>query len=277
MTFTKQNEVTQNSEAIASKSNRWLQTCMGKIAVQIQEVKNTTPIILLHGVYFDHHLWDAQVAVLAKNQTIITLDMPLHGQSTEQVPKKWTLADCADMLKEVLDKLNISQVIAIGHSWGSMTILRAAYQYPERFLSVGFCNMPVLAATKARRRQFKFQHLLLGFRGFYTRQVAKAMFSKTSLMHNPQLLSYLQKTMGNLKNQAVKMTDRSVIMHADSGETMAKNLKIPALALKGKDDYVITPKGIELQEIPGRHVSPLEHPQLVLKFIEQCLLQQLQA
>lgn len=34
------------------------------------------------------------------------------------VPQKWTLADCGDMLIEVLDSLSISKAFAIGHSWG---------------------------------------------------------------------------------------------------------------------------------------------------------------
>lgn len=271
MLFTENYTMAQNLKNKPSVTHQTIRTHLGDIAVQIKEVKGTTPIILLHGVYFDHHLWDTQVAALAKLQTTITLDMPLHGQSQTGIPRKWTLNDCAEMLKEVLDALKITQVIAIGHSWGSMTILRAANKYPERFLSVGFCNMPIAAGTSARRWKFRMQHLLIGFRKFYTRQVAKAMFGKMSLKTNPDLLTYLRQTMNLMSARSIRMTDRSVIMRADSGQQMVQDLKVPALFLKGKEDYVISPNGVKIQEVLGGHVSPLEQPTRVLEFINKVI------
>ena len=56
-------------------------THLGKIAVykKIADTENI-PIIFLHGVYFDHHLWDIQIEEI-KDRTVITVDMPLHGES----------------------------------------------------------------------------------------------------------------------------------------------------------------------------------------------------
>jgi 3-oxoadipate enol-lactonase len=65
--------------------------------------------------------------------------MPLHGHSRENIRPNWTLNDCADMLIEILDSLHIPRVIAIGHSWGSMTILRAAHKHPLKDLNLLDC------------------------------------------------------------------------------------------------------------------------------------------
>jgi hypothetical protein len=97
---------------------------MGKIAVHIKEVPNTTPILFLHGIFFDHHLWNYQVSRI-KDRTTLTIDMPLHRDSKQPIPDNWDLEDFGDMLIDILDTLQLSKVIAIGHSWGSMTILRA--------------------------------------------------------------------------------------------------------------------------------------------------------
>ena len=133
------------------ESTTFIPTKLGKIAVYQQIAdSDKTPIILLHGVYFDHHLWDAVIESL-NDRTIITLDMPMHGMSKQLSKNDWTLADCADMLIEILHDLKLPKVIAIGHSWGSMTILRAAHKNPELFSAIGLCNMPYMAASKTKK------------------------------------------------------------------------------------------------------------------------------
>jgi pimeloyl-ACP methyl ester carboxylesterase len=89
------------------------------------------------------------------DRTLIAVDMPLHGNSRENIKANWTLNDCAEMLLEILESLQITKVVAIGHSWGSMTILRAAHMHPDRFASIGLCNMPFHAASKKAETYFR--------------------------------------------------------------------------------------------------------------------------
>ena len=246
-----------------------IHTNLGKIAVYPKLVdSDKTPIIFLHGVYFDHHLWDKVIDSI-NDRTIITLDMPLHGLSKEITKYNWTLNDCADMLLEILDSLQITKVIAVGHSWGSMTILRAASKQPERFESVLLCNMPFLAATKKQKLTFGLQHSMLIFRNFYTKQAAKALFGKTSLKENPSLVNQLKRPMDLLSNEQIKHTDKAVIADAEDASELMKNLKVRALALKGIEDYVPVPPSIETIIIGGGHISPLEQPHEILSLVRK--------
>lgn len=238
---------------------------MGDIAVYCREVKNTVPIIFLHGVYFDHNLWSYQISRI-KDRTVITIDMPLHGVSAAHVPKYWNLANCGEMLMEILNALNIEKVIAIGHSWGSVTILRAANKYPERFLAIGFCNMPFEKTTSKMKLLFRIMHLLLPFREFYTKQVAKAFYGKQMLKEKPELFEHLDLSMSKLSPAAIKQIDNNVIINADNATDKITSLRVPALALKGKEDYVPVPKLVTVI-VEGGHVSPLEVPEDVYKFI----------
>jgi len=241
-------------------------TKLGKIVVY-QKIANTNniPIIFLHGVYFDHHLWDNQIKEI-NDRVLITVDMPLHGESRNISNPDWTLNDCADMLLEILDSLQIPKVIAVGHSWGSMTILRAAHKKPERFTSIGLCNMPFLAASKKQKNTFGLQHSMLVFRNFYTKQAAKALFGKTSLVKNPSLINQLSQPMNVLTNKEVKQIDKKVILDAEDATSLIQNLQVKAIALKGKEDYVPTPPKIETIIVDGGHISPLENPNEVIKF-----------
>ncbi|MBU3714402.1 MAG: alpha/beta hydrolase, partial [Ferruginibacter sp.] len=239
---------------------KFINTKIGKIAVHFTECKSDNlPIIFLHGVYFDHHLWDEHVKQI-NDRTVITVDMPLHGESREITNSDWSLHDCADMLIEILDSLKIKKVIAIGHSWGSMTILRAANKHPERFDGIGLCNMPFKAATNKQKRLFKLQHTMLLFRKFYTKQAAKSLYGKSSLNGNPDLLSQLQRSMNILSINDIKQTDKKVIIDAENATSMILDLKVKAMAIKGKEDYVPIPPKIEMVIVDGGHISPLEEP-----------------
>ncbi|WKN43759.1 alpha/beta fold hydrolase [Tunicatimonas pelagia] len=245
---------------------KYIKTSIGEIAVQIKKVPGTTSIIFLHGVYYDHHLWNYQTARIS-DRTVVTVDMPLHGSSKHITKKEWTLNDCSTMLIEILDSLKIARVIAIGHSWGSMTILRAASQHPNRFQSIGLGNMPFEAANKQVKRQFRMRHLLLSLRGFYTQQVAKTLYGKHTLKQNPDLREHLDLSMSKLTNQEVKQTDKSVIVNADNAEPLLEQVEGFAFALKGKEDYVPTPKNLKTTVVKGGHISPLEAPEEVFEFV----------
>ena len=94
-----------------------IDTRLGEVAVYKKTVLNTVPILLLHGVYYDHRLWQFQ-ARRVKDRTVIVVDMPHHGHSKKIKIKDWTLNDCATMLIDIIISLKLEMVYAIGHSWG---------------------------------------------------------------------------------------------------------------------------------------------------------------
>jgi 3-oxoadipate enol-lactonase len=197
--------------------------------------------------------------------------MPHHGQSKDINKKDWSMDDCANMLIEIIDHLQHREVYAIGHSWGSMTILRASVKEPEKFKAIGLCNMPFAKGTFGKQLKFSFQHLLLPFRQFYTKQVAKAMFSAKNNKEKPEITEYLEVSMSLLTNKEVRKTDKAVITKVDDGTQYLDSLKVPAFALKGNVDYVGTPKNIEMTIVDGAHTSPLEQPEKVFTFIKKVI------
>lgn len=250
---------------------KFISTGIGNIAVHcVHRQSNALPIVFLHGVYFDHHLWDLTVNQI-HDRTLILIDMPLHGESREITKHDWSLNDCAEMLIEILHSLQIPKVIAVGHSWGGMTILRAAFKHPEKFEALGLCNMPFEAATSKHKRIIKLQHTMLFFRNFYTRQTAKSLFGKSSLKTNPKLLVQLQRPMNTLSAGDIKETDKKVIMDAEDATHIILGLQVKAIALKGKEDYVPAPPRLETLVIEGGHISPLENSPKILELIDKLI------
>lgn len=251
------------------RDERVLETRMGRIATEIWSGSETLPLLLLHGVYLDRHFWDPQVQAL-RGRTTITLDMPHHGDSTG-APARWTLDDCAGMLIDILDALEIEKAVVVGHSWGSMTAMRAAVRSPQRFSALGLCNMPLEAGSVAKIALYQLRSALLPLRSFYTRQAAKALFAPESLAAHPTFVDSLQATMGRLSNREVRQVDMAVVINPDDGFAILRRLSVPALALKGAKDYVPEPPGLDLTIVPGGHMSPAEAPDAVVAFIQRVL------
>lgn len=217
---------------------------------------------MLHGVYFDHRLWKHQVAAVS-DRTLILPDMPLHGDSRQITKSNWNLDDCGGMLLDILDYLKIPEVVALGHSWGSMSILRAAARAPERFESLLLCNMPFQVARPKQQFVFRMQHLMLPFRSFYTRQAAASLFGKQSLQHQPELYGELERPMRLLSNRDIRNIDRKVILETTDASHLMEQLTVMAIALKGEEDYVPAPQHLQTIVVEGGHISPLEAPEQV--------------
>ncbi len=257
----------------SNMERQFIQTKIGNIAVYTNKVENeNTPVIFLHGVYFDHHLWDNQISQIT-DRTVIAIDMPWHGESKRNIPNQWNMKDCGNMLLDILDSLKIKKVIAIGHSWGSMTILQASNRNPEKFVSIGFCNMPFKASSFGNKIGFYLQHTALIFRKFYLKQAAKSLFGKQSLNDNPQLFEILYQSMNKLSAKQIRKTDKFVILNAENTEPLIEKISIPVLGLKGEEDYVPTPSKIETIIVKGGHISPLEAIKEVNDFCKKVILQ----
>lgn len=236
-------------------------TSIGPIVVHhINPQVDAVPIFLLHGVYFDHKLWDAQLNAMA-NHNVIVIDIPMHGESKPGIEKGWTLNDCAQMLIEILDHLGKDRIIAVGHSWGSMTILRAAVRFPERFAAIGLCNMPYKAPTLAEKILIHLQHTAIIFRKLYMKQAAKALMSKQSLSKKPELMDKLIQSRSKLSISEIIYTDKAVRIDAADATTLIEALNVRTKALVGEHDYVGKPPIEDLKVVSGGHVSPLEAPE----------------
>jgi hypothetical protein len=114
---------------------------------------------------------------------------------------------------------------------------------------------------------FKLQHTLLFFRKFYTKQTAKSLFGKALLKENPDLLWQLQRPMNMLTINDIKQIDKKVISDAEDATSLIKNLRVRAIALKGKEDYVPIPPKIQTILVNGGHISPLEESLKVIELI----------
>ncbi len=86
------------------------------------------PLILVHGGFTDHRIWDYQIDTLAKEYKVIRFDQRGYGKSDLPMGPFSHSQD----LKDLMDALGLNQAFVIGSSLGGAVALELAVQYPER-------------------------------------------------------------------------------------------------------------------------------------------------
>ena len=109
------------------------------------DIKKRT-IVFLHGSGLSHIVWSlTEQFFLNKNFNVLSLDLPGHGNSDG--PCLDSIEKIAEWLEDVFKKLDLNDLILIGHSQGCLEILEYAHKYKSRLkklIFVGGSNkMPV--------------------------------------------------------------------------------------------------------------------------------------
>jgi 3-oxoadipate enol-lactonase len=94
------------------------------------------PVLLLHAGLQDHTMWAEQVKALSQHFEVITADLPYHGNTTGSD----TTIFIADIIKTLLDSLQIKKVSIAGLSMGASSALDFLLAYP------GSVNKAILIA-----------------------------------------------------------------------------------------------------------------------------------
>lgn len=233
-----------------------LKTIMGEVSVTIDEAESNEIIVFLHGIYLDKSLWEDYGHKLT-GRTHIYVDMPAHGKSSD-VGFDWNMDDCVRMLMEVLNRFSTQRCILIGHCWGSMTALRAAVSFPERFEALGLFNMPHKPMSGMRKMLVTLQKRTLKYPQVFAQQAAKTLYSAEYLEMHPEASEQMMARINARPVQEIARIIDGVLLNVEDAAPLINDLRVPALAIIGASDYVGPPPGIETLVVASGHVSPEE-------------------
>ena len=92
-------------------------------------------LVFIHGWMCDQSFWAEQVDDFARTNTVITIDLPGHGLSGMD-RDGWPLMAFGGDVQAVVEKLDLNNVVLIGHSMGGAVVLEAARLMPDRVIGV---------------------------------------------------------------------------------------------------------------------------------------------
>lgn len=90
------------------------------------------PLILLHGNFNDHQIWNEQMDSFASQYQVIRYDLRGYGQSSTPT----SLFSNVDDLKALIDSLKLNRVTLIGSSSGGGVAIDFALTYPNLIQSL---------------------------------------------------------------------------------------------------------------------------------------------
>jgi 3-oxoadipate enol-lactonase len=99
-----------------------------------EEAGRGPAVVLIHGGFLDHRLWDHEFQWLARDYRVVRYDVRAHGLS-QTAAGSWS--DYED-LRALLDSLDIGRVAIVGHSLGGRIAADFALAYPGRVSALVF-------------------------------------------------------------------------------------------------------------------------------------------
>lgn len=230
------------------------------------------PVVLLHGFPFDRHLWEPQQDVLAQEGYRVVLpDLRGHGHSPS-TPEVATMEAMASDVFRLLDRLQASRTVVVGHSMGGYVALAMYAAEPDRFAGL------VLANTRAEaddeEGQAKRDEMATAVREGGSDVLVDRMFDKlmspTTRERQPALVESVVRIMRQTPpegavNALMGMRDRP------DRRDLLRKIRVPTLVIAGVDDPITPPDdaramadaipGARLEVLGGAaHLSMLESP-----------------
>ncbi len=101
------------------------------VDVRYRETGAGPAVVLLHGYGASADAWGPVQPHLARNHRVIAVDLKGFGY-TSRPEGDYSPAAQAQLVWQVLDKLGVTDVAIVGHSWGSSVALSMAVARPER-------------------------------------------------------------------------------------------------------------------------------------------------
>lgn len=233
----------------------------------------------------DGRLWQAQAEHFGDRYRVIGIDPPGHGGS-EALRGGFTMDDCAAVLREILDALDLPDCVLLGNSWGGMMGGVFAAMYPERLRAAVLMNCT--AAPVGLRQRFEF--LLLAGVLRRTRRVpdwlaqraVSAFAGGTSEREQPEVVARIRATVAEADPASVHWAIRSVVPHRIDQHARLAAIRKPVLVVAGAEDrtFPVAETRRMAEAIPGArfevlpkigHLAAMEAPGVVNRLVERFL------
>lgn len=198
-------------------------------------------LIMLHGIGSNKSSFDTLASELPESWNLIAWDAPGYGKSTHLSQLKPDAGDYAARLKSLLDELNISRFLLLGHSLGTLVAARFALLFPKAvegliFLAsaqgYGVTNGAISGSTQTRLDDLD----RLGATEFARSRADRLIFEPEQ---HPEIRKKVVNSMAAINRrgytQAVHML-ASGDLKADAGQ-----IPVSSLVIVGANDVVTPP------------------------------------
>lgn len=234
---------------------------------------NGPPILLAHGFFLDHTMWESQASALSPRWRVITWDAPGHGM-TEIGSQSFSYWDLARDVLGLMDVLSLRTATVGGLSQGGFIALRTALLAPQRVDGLILADTEARACSESDRASYRELFTALAEHG-PTDEITGGLAAQIIGDH-PQAAAWREHWQWRelpLGPPVECLLGRDDIAHR-LGE-----ITCPALLLWGSEDTSLPrdrmellrrelPEASEVKVIAGAgHAAPMTHPETVTRLL----------
>ena len=245
------------------------------------------PVLLVHGMGLNRHMWDGQLASMNRLFRTIRYDLLGHGDSIRQ-HGPCALADFSEQVIRLLDHLRLERCALVGFSLGGMIGRAIAIAHPDRVSALAILNSPHDRSAEQRAAMMSRLDLALEAGPEATIEMAlQRWFTEDFARRSPHTLDRVRAWMNANDAQSYVQIYR-VLATGDAELVEAiRAIHCPTLVLACEHDYgnsadmarrmaALIPNARAVV-IPGlKHMGLVEEPAAInaalLPFLEEVLL-----
>lgn len=239
------------------------------------------PVILLHGFLENSSKWKPLQKELSKTHAVYALDFPGHGE-TEAIGYIHSMEDYAALVLAFANFKKLKTFSLIGHSMGGYVALALAELVSEKIDKLILLNSSFLADSETKQKERNRAIMMIQkYPDAFISMAVKHLFlpkdqKRLSAEINTAVLEAKKCSQQGIINTLKGMRDRK------ERTEVLKKLKDKSLLILGKEDkvvnfektkYLAVEMGIDLEILPGGHMSYIEHPDLLLRTVQEFLSQ----
>lgn len=228
-------------------------------------------IVFVHGWTCDRSFFAPQAEHFGRRHRVVSVDLRGHGESDKPY-EPYPIGAYADDIADLIDRLGLGKVVAVGHSMGGLAVAQLAASHPHCVAAIvmvepgPFAPPPdaragmeaiadaIEAGNQEPRREFIRNHLFL----------------PTS---DPMVVANVLQTMMGAPSHVAASALRGIL--AFDGPGMAAQCKVPTLHLAGASPWnpphlmsQWLPNVIHGQTVGAGHFNQLEAPDQVNLMID---------
>lgn len=244
------------------------------------------PVILVHGMGLNRHMWDWQLERLAEHFTVVRYDLLGHGDS-DRPAGPYEMSQFVDQIDRLIDALDLPPSGLVGFSLGGMIVRAFAVAHPDRVKALAILNSPH-DRTESERAAMR-DRLAIAERDGPAPTIDAALerwFTTEFAARRPDVLDRVRRWMA-ANDPATYAAIYRVLAEGDADLTHAiTKIRCPTLVLACAEDHGNSPEmarnmgalipGAEVAIVPNlKHMGLAEKPaaisSVLLPFLQEHL------
>jgi 3-oxoadipate enol-lactonase len=251
-----------------------------RLAMNIVEAGSGPAVLLIHGLGWDHSLWNPTVERFAPNYRMIAADTRGHGK-TDKPDGPYDMEMFARDYAALADTLGLKRICVIGLSQGGMVAQKLALIRPELVSALVLVSTSCKSAPSLRdNMEARIAALDKAGPEAAAKIAAESIFSPAWRSANSAELARFYQWRSAMPIAPLNAATRALYDFNISGEL--PRIAVPTWVIAGREDVLTKPEGMEeiAALIPGAqyrliastgHMIPVEQPEALTALLSEFL------